>query len=152
MSVNVSSNHKIQTDISQKKTGLQSFHSFLDTTAVDIVTKLKFKTLSVRNGHKLKYWVFRIPSHIRVKVYSKNYNQHLVKHDDCNNSHFKTIFWNQNYIMSSFYIKTLDRFQDNVRFFIFKHILNLNYCRVFETKPHFPVFEYNPLSEQSSLS
>ena len=36
-----------------------------------------------------------------------------------------------------FYIKTLDRFQDNVRFPIFEHILNLNHCRGFETKPIF---------------
>ena len=41
-------------------------------------------------------------------------------------------------LKSSFYIKTLDRFQDNVRFSVFEHILNLNHCRVFETNPTFP--------------
>ena len=41
-------------------------------------------------------------------------------------------------LKSSLYIKTLDRFQDNVRFSVFEHILNLNHCRVFETNPTFP--------------
>ena len=48
------------------------------------------------------------------------------------------LFLNRNYKSSSFYIKFLDRFQDNVRFSICKHILNL------KDKSHFPVFEYNP--------
>ena len=34
-------------------------------------------------------------------------------------------------------MKTFYRFQDNVRFSIFEHILNLNHCRVFGTYPGF---------------
>ena len=88
----------------------------------------------------------------RVKVDSKNYYQHFIKHDEDNNSKSKTVSWNQNYKRSSFYIKTLDRFQDNVRLSIFEHILNLNHCRVFETKPTFPFLSIIRFSVQSSLS
>ena len=49
-------------------------------------------------------------------------------------------------------MKTLDRFQDNVRFSIFEHILNLNHCRVFETKPTFPFLNIILDSEQNSIS
>ena len=68
---------------------------------------------------------------LRVKVDSKNYNQHYIKHHNDNNSEFKTIFLNQNHKRNSFYMKTLDRFQDNVRFFIFElcrfgHFLTLS--------------------------
>ena len=49
-------------------------------------------------------------------------------------------------------VKTLDCFQDNVRFIIFEHILNLNLCRLFETKPTFPFFNIIRFSKQSSLS
>jgi len=48
--------------------------------------------------------------------------------------------------------KPLDRFQDNVRFSIFEHILNLKYCRVFETKPTFPFLSIILNSEQNSLA
>ena len=37
-----------------------------------------------------------------------------------------------------FYIKIFDRFQDNVRFSIFEHILILKHFPVFETKPTLP--------------
>ena len=81
---------------------------------------------------------------LRVKVDNKNHNQHYIKPNEDNNSQFKAIFQNQNYKRSSFYIKTLDRFPDNVRFSILALILNLKHCRVFETNPHFSIFEYNP--------
>ena len=51
---------------------------------------------------------------LRVKVDNKNYNYHFIKHDEDNNSNLnflKSKLKNR----SSFYIKTLDRFQDNVR-------------------------------------
>ena len=102
-----------------------------------------FLTLGVRNGHKLKDWVFGSRSISRVKVENKNYNQHFIKHDEDNNYQFKT-FLNQNYNRSSFYNKALDCFQDNIRFPIFENILNLKHCRVFEKKKHFSRFEYNP--------
>ena len=93
-----------------------------------------FLTLSVRNGHILGGWVFRIPAHIEIKkVDSKNYNQHSIKHDKDNNS--QNISWNQNH--KNFILKQ-NRFQDNVRFSIFEHILNLNHCCVFERKHAFP--------------
>jgi len=51
-----------------------------------------FLTLSVRNGHILGGWVFRIPAHIESKkVDSINYNQHSIKHDKDNNSQSKNI-------------------------------------------------------------
>ena len=56
-------------------------------TLVPKLTLGPFLTLSVRIGHKLKEWVFGIPACIsRVKVDSKNYNQHFIKHDEDNNS------------------------------------------------------------------
>ena len=45
-----------------------------------------FLTLSVRNGHKLKNWVFGIPAQIQsLKVNNENYNQHFIKYDEDNN-------------------------------------------------------------------
>ena len=92
-----------------------------------------FLTLNVRIGHNWKTGFLGSRLISRVKVDNTNYNQHFIKPDEDSNSHLKTIFWNQDYKRSSFYIKTLDRFQDNVRFSIFKHILNLNHGRVFDT-------------------
>ena len=45
-------------------------------TLVPKLTLGPFLTLSVRIGHKLKDWVLGIPA--RVKVDSKNYNQHFI--------------------------------------------------------------------------
>jgi len=95
---------------------------------------------------RLGFWV---PVHIESKTDGKNYSQHFIKHDEDNNSQLKTIFWNRIYKRSYFYIKTLDRFQDNVRFSIFEHILNLNHCRVFETNPIFPFLSIILNSEQN---
>ena len=39
----------------------------LQGTSVPKLTLGPFLTLSVRNGHKLKDWVFRIPAHIASK-------------------------------------------------------------------------------------
>ena len=50
------------------------------------------------------------------------------------------------------YIKTLDLFQDNVRYSIFEHILNLKHCRVFEAKPTFEFLCIIRNSEPNSLS
>ena len=41
-------------------------------------------------------------------------------------------------------MKTLDHFQDNVRFSIFEHIPEFESLSRFRDKTHFPVFEYNP--------
>ena len=45
-----------------------------------------FLTMSVRNGHILKAWVFGIPAHIQSKSRLKNYNQHFIKHEEDKNS------------------------------------------------------------------
>ena len=62
--------------------------------------------LSVRSGNKMKDWIFRIPfpAHIRLKVDSKDYNQHFIKHGKENNSRLWIIFLNKNYKRSTFYI------------------------------------------------
>ena len=48
------------------------------------------------------------------------------------------LFFQLKLFIGVIFFKTLDRFQDNVRFSIFKHILNLKHCHVFETKPTSP--------------
>ena len=69
---------------------------------------------------------------------------HYIKHDEDNNSQFKIFYLNQNYNRSSFYIKYLDRFQDNVRFSIFRTYPEFVTMPRFRDKTHFHVFEYNP--------
>ena len=54
--------------------------------------------------------------------------------------------------MSSFYIKTLHRFQAIGRFTVLEHILNFNHCRVFKTNPTFPLLNIIHFSEQSLLA
>ena len=89
----------------------------------------------------------------RLKVKSKNYNQHFIKHDeDYKSIHNLKLVLNQNYNRNSFYIKSLDRLQDNVRFSIFRTYPEFESLSRFWDKTHFPVFEYNPQSKQNSLS
>ena len=97
-----------------------------------LISLRPFQTLSVKMGTNWKtgFLGFQPIS----KVVNKYYKQHLIDHDEDNNSWFKTIFWNQNYKKTSFFIKTLDHF------LCFYHILNLNHQPVFETKQIFPFF------------
>ena len=56
-------------------------------TLVRKLTLGPFLTLSVRNGHKLKDWVFFGALRIsRENVDNKNYNQYFIEHDEDNNS------------------------------------------------------------------
>ena len=86
--------------------------------------------------NKLKDWVFVIQADIQSKSV-KTISNILLSLTRTTIPKFKTFNLTQNYKRSSFYIKALDSFQDNVRFSIFEHILNLKHCRVFETKPTF---------------
>ena len=63
-------------------------------------------------------------------------------------TNWKTVFLGSRPV----YIQSLDRFQHNVRFSVFEHILNLKYCRVFETKPTFPFSSIIRNSKQNSPS
>jgi len=47
--------------------------------------------------------------------------------------------------MELFYIKTIDRFQDNCQVFHFRTYPKLESLSRFRDKTHFPVFWYNPL-------
>ena len=54
--------------------------------------------------------------------------------------------------MKAVLFKLKHRFRDKARFSIFEHILNLNHCRVFETKPIFPSLSIIHNSKQNSFS
>ena len=61
-------------DITNQSFAIPGLHWDWKVKCKEQVPKL---TLSVRNGHKLKDWVFGIPAHIQ----SKNYNQHFIEHE-----------------------------------------------------------------------
>ena len=54
----------------------------LQGTLIPKLTLGPFLTLSVRNGHKLKDWGLGSRPISRVKVNSKNYNHHFIKHHE----------------------------------------------------------------------
>ena len=65
---------------------LKMFFFSFQGTLVPKLTLGPFLTMSVRNGHILKAWVFGIPAHIQSKSRLKNYNQHFIKHEEDKNS------------------------------------------------------------------
>ena len=117
------------------------FYRFPNPIQVDLVPKLTlgpFLTLNVRNGHKLKDCVFRIPAHIENKnLYCKTKTNILLS-TTRTTIHNLNIFSEIKIIKGVLFIlKPLTVFKTNPGFPFSNIILNLNHCRVFETKPAF---------------
>ena len=80
----------------------------------------------------LMLFLFDIIHKLGIKIlnffHSKTITNMLLKMTKTSIPNFK-LFKKIKIIIEVFYIKSLDSYQDNVRFPIFEHILNLKHCR-----------------------